>query len=148
MPRAKRTSAGEAAVLEVQEKPAQVARAEAQHAADVVAKPKRRRRRKTAAKAAGAPAKRRGRPKGSKNMPKPGAKRRGRPPGSKNRPKIGRPARTVRRGPGRPAKTVAPSGLGQIKAVVEGMVAERTREVLRNALAALKQATAAVEGAL
>jgi len=112
MPRLKKQSAAEAAVEELQNKPAEVTRAEAKHANNA--------------------------------MP---AKKRGRPKGSKNKRKVGRSADFGRPGPGR-LKSAALSGLGQINAVVERMVEQRTRELLRNALAALKQATTAVEKAL
>jgi hypothetical protein len=122
----KRFTEAEAAVLALQNAPVEVARDEAKHATDAPPTKPRGRKRKLAADP---PPKRRGRPKGSKNKPKPAAK------------KV-----AARRGPGRPKR--AASGLGQINGIVERMVEDRTRAVLRGAIAALKKATAAVENAL
>ena len=73
----------------------------------------------------------------------------GRPKGSKNKAKAASMNGAGKRGPGRPPKAAANgAGLGQINAVVARMVEERTRIVLRGALAALKQAATAVENAL
>jgi hypothetical protein len=57
----------------------------------------------------------------------------------------GRAQGTGKRGPGRPSATL---GLQGIDRVVQRMVEQKTGAVLRNALAALKQATAALEKAL
>jgi hypothetical protein len=171
-----KSSEAKAAVLELQNAPVAEARKEAEHATDIITlarrnnksgmvQPRPRGRQhpdfeygyvvngEDASFKTGEPAKKRRvrKPKrkaaavtSRKQKGKPG-----RPKGSKNKAKA--PSMNVagKRGPGRPPKAAANgAGLGQINAVVARMVKERTREVLRGALVALKKAAIAVENAI
>jgi hypothetical protein len=76
-------------------------------------------------------------------------KSKGKSAAAKSKRGQGRPkgSSAAKRDPGRPAKS-GNAGLVGINSVVEKMIAQKTGDVLRNALAALKQATRALEKAL